>query len=1507
MYVPTRSTWTNGFFIGSDNAGFEQARSAFFDLLVWGVECSGSYTNSWPFVSNALAAWQAGLGGGGGFGAMMDTGMGMSAPAGYSAGATYTTNYGDYKNFHLALGSSSSATNVVFTVQNTQSNLTYSILTNSVMDPNLADWGVWQTLTASNSVVVAPGFTNIGTNSMFFAAQLVLVTGTNQIADWWQMLYFNQLGIDPFADPDGDGLCNYSEYILGTNPTNAYSVSSLHNDAQAMFLAYTDDPNTRLLLSVSNVPGSNAVTLTLSNTFVGSNYQIYSKDLSDPNSAWRVETSFLGTNTATQITIALNGRTLDFIGGDGEDPDGDGLPSGYEVLCTLTDPLLADTGNTGIPDGYKDPDGDGFVNLQEYYNGTDPHVFNTPNAPGGLDVALITSGGSQDVSLTWNAPGGSATGYVILRDSGLGFVAIATNSAGVTSFIDYLLPTNGVAIYEIQAIYALGRSLITALVSAFSNPTYNFPMSIVNGPSNQLYLVVSAMPPGVTNFLVTRTVYDGSSYLGAFYPIDFQRWQQEPYFFSPAISSGTFSVPVASFSNGIALITTDQVPPYGTYDLSVQAVGADGKTGSEVDCWGPSVSPMFHTYGTVPFIDATAQMKNNLSFLMTVGNGEFDYMAYTTNGNADGWGWYGNYFGPEIAYPCDYVFASYFTERGAYDQFLPFEDNCVFSNFQYNAFFGTATNPCPLPIGLADGSIDVDLASTFPTYSYVVSSNLAPVPPSLVTSNNQWFAFPWFDTFWLPQWGVYRSGYTLYMTNGGTNAYGLPFLSFQLETASGPFGVLSPSQSFTENNPDDWSCFAYSQVAPPAVRTVDFYFARLANFAFQYPPGGSPEGTFYFPIGYYPTTASDPMPGDQDQAYFDNTNTTPLMIASVGQPLYIAGYAKQVATNGASNVFAYLGQYFTNAVEMQNGVLTTNQAGIVSEYGSFFPTLPGQIALLTKPAPDQGNLQGQCIINVIRLSLDVNHDGTMDESFTGPDNTSAGRPFVFWANNDYDRPLTNGAPGTDVTQSKAAALTPGGGVPDCDFMAGVGCYQIPCEGDLEDYTRVWLTGLSNLYAINPNLTFQLIVRNNDSPNGPAINVFQSVEPDGGIGYLTNEATAATQISAPTANCVGRVTPYSPLNLNAYIYRINGQFSDHFIWCGATAGKGELVFQVLNGTTLLAESSVFLDIRDIKDFYEATVLTETRTGAISNWTSGAMTVQYASVADANESQDIIVLVHGINVDNWSWINSSQTVFKRLYSSGYHGKFATVDWPCLQGLQVIDFNTSELYAYKAGTGMTAYLNQLRTRFPGYRLHLLVHSQGNAVVSEAIKQGAPFDTYILTEGALPASSYDANAPIYTALSNVELIVHTPDWQPMGYHGVYTNFTGRIVNFYNYYDPVLNVWIADQLEMKPNNFLFGADYFFDGTNSWHVIEGRPPLLVTDPQQARSMVSRSRTLPIGQSGPASGHGVINSAVDLNAQYGFYNAFPDDHSAQWTRPIQTAWGYYDSVLEACLIPTIERQ
>ena len=48
-----------------------------------------------------------------------------------------------------------------------------------------------------------------------------LDTDGNGLPDAWEMQYFGHLGVDPNADPDGDGISNYWEYVAGTNPTVA--------------------------------------------------------------------------------------------------------------------------------------------------------------------------------------------------------------------------------------------------------------------------------------------------------------------------------------------------------------------------------------------------------------------------------------------------------------------------------------------------------------------------------------------------------------------------------------------------------------------------------------------------------------------------------------------------------------------------------------------------------------------------------------------------------------------------------------------------------------------------------------------------------------------------------------------------------------------------------------------------------------------------------------------------------------------------------------------------------------------------------------------------------------------------------------------------------------------------------------------------------------------------------------------------------------------------------------
>ena len=45
----------------------------------------------------------------------------------------------------------------------------------------------------------------------------------NGLPDPWERLHFGRIGVDPLADPDGDGMSNLAEYKAGTNPLDFQS------------------------------------------------------------------------------------------------------------------------------------------------------------------------------------------------------------------------------------------------------------------------------------------------------------------------------------------------------------------------------------------------------------------------------------------------------------------------------------------------------------------------------------------------------------------------------------------------------------------------------------------------------------------------------------------------------------------------------------------------------------------------------------------------------------------------------------------------------------------------------------------------------------------------------------------------------------------------------------------------------------------------------------------------------------------------------------------------------------------------------------------------------------------------------------------------------------------------------------------------------------------------------------------------------------------------------------
>ena len=153
------------------------------------------------------------------------------------------------------------------------------------------------------------------------------------------------------------------------------------SDPPPIPFSYTDG----LWLSIYGYD-TNWMTLLAHGTIADEYYEILTKtNLSETN--WTVDHGFIGNadlTLANPISVVGQSNFFFWARNSSLDTDGDGLPDWWEIEHDLS-PALSDTGNTGTPDGYKDADGDGWTNVEEFQNGTSPSGFNEPPAPRGLN------------------------------------------------------------------------------------------------------------------------------------------------------------------------------------------------------------------------------------------------------------------------------------------------------------------------------------------------------------------------------------------------------------------------------------------------------------------------------------------------------------------------------------------------------------------------------------------------------------------------------------------------------------------------------------------------------------------------------------------------------------------------------------------------------------------------------------------------------------------------------------------------------------------------------------------------------------------------------------------------------------------------------------------------------------------------------------------------------------------------------------------------------------------
>ncbi|WP_303909410.1 hypothetical protein [Thiohalomonas denitrificans] len=218
---------------------------------------------------------------------------------------------------------------------------------------------------------------------------------------------------------------------------------------------------------------------------------------------------------------------------------------------------------------------------------------------------------------------------------------------------------------------------------------------------------------------------------------------------------------------------------------------------------------------------------------------------------------------------------------------------------------------------------------------------------------------------------------------------------------------------------------------------------------------------------------------------------------------------------------------------------------------------------------------------------------------------------------------------------------------------------------------------------------------------------------------------------------------------------------------------------------LAERKVYFDFRNIEDFYETWTAGTAEPAGFTHNADNCFEYSvpgfpeppnhlpaphdiereddgkpplwvYDGVRDATPKRDKAILVHGWRMRDIEKQNFAETAFKRLYWLGYQGRFAAVTWPTgwfykpahcygigpaqLAAQHAQNYDQSEVVARLTGAKLKTWLKGQRS--DAERLHLIAHSMGNVVVSEALRHAEELlvDSYAASQAAEVGGSYDS-----------------------------------------------------------------------------------------------------------------------------------------------------------------------
>lgn len=530
------------------------------------------------------------------------------------------------------------------------------------------------------------------------------------------------------------------------------------------------------------------------------------------------------------------------------------------------------------------------------------------------------------------------------------------------------------------------------------------------------------------------------------------------------------------------------------------------------------------------------------------------------------------------------------------------------------------------------------------------------------------------------------------------------------------------------------------------------------------------------------------------------------------------------------------------------------------------------------------------------IAVDNNRDGEVN--FNSTDATSETQPHTFWVNDDND--------GTGVGSENAGSSTK-------DYSDG----QLASKRDLEDLSRIHLE-VSSVEDQLISGDLQLGLKWKNTTGSPSVRLYLHSDILGGTGYITDDSAAGLQTGIAYKSALQSELGGSTLGTSgtfvfkkSFFTTLSGSEIKPLLFEGSGEGSGELTMVLLdkNDQEIGKGPSVWLNLENIKNMYVR---------GRADWPSGIdLPHEYAGpvndppepnlnfVFDVMgypfdqpwyETEDTIFFVHGWNQSYEKSRNFAETSFKRLYHSGFKGRFAMLRWPTFVG--EFTYNDSDYRAWKSGRALEQFVNSV----PGGNKNIMAHSMGNIVVGSALQQGLNINNYALINAAVSASCYDLSTSLEQGWSWASSS-ETPDLSTeYGFRGYLSNISGNLVNYYLEQDFALGLWNDNNRFFKPQRYntelpiINTTGYYYDENESFGNRLGITFLVsesryVRTNHEAMGYVSTSKTLAVGAE--SSTQGSVSRNVDLET-YGYSD--PGEHSGPWNHTIQNMSDFYEDLL-----------